>query len=307
MNTFEFTVDEQGKRLDKWLTDQSEDWSRSLTQSWIQDGHVTVNDETSKANYKLKLGDVVRVMVPEVQELEITAEDLDLDIVYEDQDVIVVNKPAGMVVHPAPGHPSGTLVNGLMHHCEDLSGINGVARPGIVHRIDKDTSGLLMVAKHDKAHESLVDQLKNKTTIRQYEAMVVGTIPHEKGTVDAPIGRDPQDRQKMTVTEENARDAVTHFQVIERMNGYTHVLCELETGRTHQIRVHMKYIGYPIVGDPKYGPRKKHDFSIEGQALHARTLGFVHPVTGEQMTFEAEVPERFKETLDQMKREFPLT
>ncbi|ADH99177.1 RluA family pseudouridine synthase [Salisediminibacterium selenitireducens] len=307
MNTFEFTVDEQGKRLDKWLTDQSDDWSRSLTQSWIQEGYVTVNDETSKANYKLKIGDVVRVKVPEVEELEITAEDLDLDIVYEDQDVIVVNKPAGMVVHPAPGHPSGTLVNGLMYHCQDLSGINGVARPGIVHRIDKDTSGLLMVAKHDKAHESLVDQLKNKTTIRQYEALVVGTIPHEKGTVDAPIGRDPQDRQKMTVTEENARDAVTHFQVIERMNGYTHVLCELETGRTHQIRVHMKYIGYPIVGDPKYGPRKKHDFSIEGQALHARTLGFVHPVTGEQMTFEAEVPERFKETLDQMKREFPLT
>lgn len=307
MNTFEFTVDEQGTRLDKWLTDQSDDWSRSLTQSWIQEGHVTVNNERSKANYKLKTGDVVRVNVPEVQELDIRAEDMELDIVYEDQDVIVVNKPAGMVVHPAPGHPSGTLVNGLMYHCQDLSGINGVARPGIVHRIDKDTSGLLMVAKHDKAHESLVDQLKNKTTIRQYEALVVGTIPHEKGTVDAPIGRDPQDRQKMTVTEENARDAVTHFQVIERMNGYTHVLCELETGRTHQIRVHMKYIGYPIVGDPKYGPRKKHDFSIEGQALHARTLGFTHPRTGEQMMFEAAVPERFKETLEQMKREFPLT
>ncbi|AOM83259.1 RluA family pseudouridine synthase [Salisediminibacterium beveridgei] len=306
--TFTFIAEEHHGRMDKWLADQSDDWTRTRTQSLIQDSHVLVNGETvTKANYKIKTGDTIEVIVPDVEELEITAEKMNLDVVYEDEDVIVVNKPRGMVVHPAPGHPSGTLVNGLMAHCTDLSGINGVARPGIVHRIDKDTSGLLMVAKHDRAHESLVEQLKNKTTTRQYEVIVYGTIPHEKGTVDAPIGRDPKDRQKMTVTDENARDAVTHFQVIERLNGFTHVLCELETGRTHQIRVHMKYIGYPIVADPKYGPKKKNDFSIEGQVLHARTLGFVHPVSGENLLFEAPLPQDFQDVLAEIRRQNPLT
>ncbi|WP_147802399.1 RluA family pseudouridine synthase [Alkalicoccus halolimnae] len=292
-----YKADSNGIRLDKWLTEQNSEWSRSAVQDWIKSGHVTVNEQIVKSNYKIKANDVIEVEEPEVVELEITAEDLQLDIVYEDEDVIVVNKPRGMVVHPAPGHPGGTLVNGLMHHCNDLSGINGVARPGIVHRIDKDTSGLIMVAKNDKAHESLVEQLKNKTTKRRYETIVAGVISHDKGTVDAPIGRDPQDRQKMTVTEMHSREAVTHFQVLDRFSRHSHVACELETGRTHQIRVHMKYIEFPIVGDPKYGPRKKHQFPIEGQALHASMLGFKHPRTGEEMLFNSEPPEDFKACL----------
>ncbi|SDN25420.1 RluA family pseudouridine synthase [Alkalicoccus daliensis] len=297
MENYTFTAEEGGARLDKWLTDKDPSWSRSAVQDWIKEGHVEVNQTVVKSNYKLKQGDQIFVEIPEVIELEINAEDLQLDVVYEDEDVIVINKPRGMVVHPAPGHPSGTLVNGLMHHCQDLSGINGVARPGIVHRIDKDTSGLIMVAKNDAAHESLVEQLKNKTTKRRYEAIVAGVISHEKGTIDAPIGRDPQDRQKMTVTESHSRDAVTHFQVLKRYARHTHVACELETGRTHQIRVHMRYIEFPIVGDPKYGPRKKHDFPIEGQALHAALLGFKHPRTGDDMTFTAEPPADFKNSL----------
>ncbi|PYZ93221.1 RluA family pseudouridine synthase [Salipaludibacillus keqinensis] len=302
MKSHKFVSEEKGKRIDKWITEQSEDWSRSHVQQWIQDGHVKVNGVETKSNYKIRLDDEVVIEEPEVQELEVEAEDLNLDVVYEDKDVLVVNKPRGMVVHPAPGHPSGTLVNGLMAHCDDLSGINGVVRPGIVHRIDKDTSGLIMVAKNDKAHESLVDQLKNKSTKRRYEALVSGVIPHDKGTIDAPIGRDPEDRQKMTVTEHHSRDAVTHFQVIERFERHTHVACELETGRTHQIRAHMKYIGFPIVGDPKYGPRKKHDFPIVGQALHAELLGFVHPRTGEEMIFRAPLPEDLKACLKAVKQ-----
>ncbi|WP_078576172.1 RluA family pseudouridine synthase [Salipaludibacillus agaradhaerens] len=301
MTKHTFISEEKSTRLDKWLTNQTE-WSRSLIQQWIQDGHVAVNGEPAKSNYKIQLNDEVVVVEPEVKELEVKAEALDLDIIYEDKDVLVVNKPRGMVVHPAPGHASGTLVNGLMAHCQDLSGINGVLRPGIVHRIDKDTSGLLMVAKNDLAHESLVEQLKNKTTKRRYEALVSGVIPHDKGTIDAPIGRDPEDRQRMTVTDMHAREAVTHFQVIERFANYTHVACELETGRTHQIRTHMKYIGYPIVGDPKYGSRKKHDFPINGQALHAELLGFIHPRTGEEMLFHAPLPDDLKNCLNQAGR-----
>jgi 23S rRNA pseudouridine1911/1915/1917 synthase len=296
-STHDFTAEQDGIRLDKWLTEKNGEWTRSAIQDWIKNGHVTVNGKPVKSNYKIKENDAVSIEEPELQELEILPENLHLEIIYEDEDVVVVNKPRGMVVHPAPGHPNGTLVNGLMYHCKDLSGINGVIRPGIVHRIDKDTSGLIMVAKNDAAHESLVNQLKNKTTRRRYEAITAGVISHDKGTVDAPIGRDPQDRQKMTVTEQHSREAVTHFQVLERFGRHTHVACELETGRTHQIRVHMKYIEFPIVGDPKYGPRKKHSFPIEGQALHAAVLGFKHPRTEEEMLFEVEPPEDFKSCL----------
>ncbi|WP_416151024.1 RluA family pseudouridine synthase [Salipaludibacillus sp. HK11] len=302
MNTHTFISEEEAIRIDKWIAEQNPNWSRSHVQYWIQDGHVKVNGKRIKSNYKVKVDDEVVIEEPDVEELEVEAEDLDLDIIFEDSDVIVVNKRRGMVVHPAPGHPSGTLVNGLMAHCDDLSGINGIVRPGIVHRIDKDTSGLLMVAKNDLAHVSLVDQLKNKTTKRRYEALVIGVIPHDKGTIDAPIGRDPEDRQKMTVTEHHSRDAVTHFQVVERFDNHTHVACELETGRTHQIRAHMKYIGFPIVGDPKYGPRKKNKFPIVGQVLHAELLGFFHPRTNEEMIFRAPVPEDFKACLKEVKK-----
>ena len=251
--------EQKGHRLDKILSLINEEWSRSQVQQWIKSGNVLVNGTSSKANYKCQEGDVIEVTIEEPEELDVTPEDIPLDIYYEDADVIVVNKPKGMVVHPAPGHTSGTLVNALMHHCKDLSGINGVMRPGIVHRIDKDTSGLLMVAKNDMAHEKLVKQLQEKTVTRKYNALVHGVIPHDAGTIDAPIGRDKRDRQSMTVTDENSRHAVTHFHVLERFRDFTFIECQLETGRTHQIRVHMKYIGYPLAGDPKYGPRKTVD------------------------------------------------
>ncbi len=282
MEKFTFTVstENKGQRIDKLIPTFDQEWSRSQVQTWIKDEHIQVNGESVKGNYKVSENDEIIVMVPEPETLEVVPEDLNLDIVYEDQDVLVVYKPRGMVVHPAPGHPNGTLVNGLMHQVKDLSGINGVIRPGIVHRIDKDTSGLLMVAKNDNAHESLVKQLQAKTVNRRYKAIVHGNIQHDVGTIDAPIGRDKQERQKMTVTDEQSRDAVTHFKVLERYDHYTYVECQLETGRTHQIRVHMKYIDHPVAADPKYGPRKK-SLPIDGQALHAGVLGFEHPVTGE--------------------------
>lgn len=292
MEVIQHSIDQnnQGERIDKVVSSLNKDWSRSLVQLWIKDGHVKVNGEVVKANFKCPLDASIEIAIPDPEELDVEAEDLNLDIAYEDQDVIVVNKSKGMVVHPAPGHSSGTMVNGLMHHCKDLSGINGVMRPGIVHRIDKDTSGLLMVAKNDQAHEHLVNQLVEKTVTRKYTAIVHGNIPHEYGTIDAPIGRDPKDRQRMTVVD-NGKKAVTHFRVRDRYEDFTLVECELETGRTHQIRVHMKYIGYPLAGDPKYGPRKT--LPLNGQALHAGTLGFVHPRTGEYMEFHAELPEEF--------------
>ncbi|WP_201713733.1 RluA family pseudouridine synthase [Rossellomorea arthrocnemi] len=280
----------QGERIDKVISQLNKEWSRSQVQQWIKDGHIKVNEEMVKPNFKCPLNAVITVSIPEPEELDVEPEDLNLDIAYEDTDVIVVNKPKGMVVHPAPGHYSGTMVNGLMHHCKDLSGINGVLRPGIVHRIDKDTSGLLMVAKNDLAHEHLVNQLVAKSVTRKYTAIVHGLIPHEYGTIDAPIGRDPKDRQSMAVVD-NGKQAVTHFKVLDRYKDFTLVECELETGRTHQIRVHMKYIGFPLAGDPKYGPRKT--LSIEGQALHAGLLGFIHPRTEEYMEFHAELPEEF--------------
>ncbi|MCY7925182.1 RluA family pseudouridine synthase [Bacillus haynesii] len=301
MEHYDMTVHEEhkGERIDKYLTAVEADWSRTQVQQWIKEDRVLVNGNAVKANYKVQEGDAVSVHVPEPEPLDVTAEPMDLDIYYEDQDVLVVNKPRGMVVHPAPGHLTGTLVNGLMAHCDDLSGINGVMRPGIVHRIDKDTSGLLMVAKNDMAHESLVNQLVNKTVTRKYNALVHGVIPHDHGTIDAPIGRDKKDRQSMTVTRENGKHAVTHFEVIERFDDFTVVECQLETGRTHQIRVHMKYIGFPLAGDPKYGPRKTVDFN--GQVLHAGVLGFDHPRTGEYVEFEAPLPDDMKNLLDKIR------
>jgi 23S rRNA pseudouridine1911/1915/1917 synthase len=302
MDIIELQVSEElkGERIDKFLSTYNEEWSRSQVQLWIKGGSVKVNDQTIKTNYKCQSEDKIVISIPDPEPLDVVAEHMDLDIYYEDQDVLVVNKPKGMVVHPAPGHLHGTLVNGLMAHCKDLSGINGVLRPVIVHRIDKDTSGLLIVAKNDMAHESLVEQLVNKTVTRRYKAIVHGSIPHDNGTINAPIGRDKVDRQSMTVTNVSSKDAVTHFHVIDRFENFTFIECQLETGRTHQIRVHMKYIGYPLAGDPKYGPKKT--LPLNGQALHAGVLGFIHPRTNEYLEFEAPLPAEFEQVLEQMKK-----
>ncbi|KIQ95822.1 Ribosomal large subunit pseudouridine synthase D [Anoxybacillus thermarum] len=300
MEQIQLTIEEQhdGERIDKIIAGLNEQWSRSQVQQWLKEGHVLVNGKAVKPNYKCHVDDEVVISIPNPEPLDVEPEPIPLDIYYEDADVLVVNKPRGMVVHPAPGHMRGTLVNALLAHCQDLSGINGVLRPGIVHRIDKDTSGLLMVAKNDLAHESLVNQLVNKTVTRKYHAIVHGVIPHDYGTIDAPIGRDPRDRQSMAVVE-SGKEAVTHFRVLERFEHYTYVECQLETGRTHQIRVHMKYIGYPLAGDPKYGPRKT--LPIDGQALHAGVLGFHHPRTGEYLQFEAPLPHEFERLLDMLR------
>ncbi|EGQ0287484.1 RluA family pseudouridine synthase [Staphylococcus pseudintermedius] len=288
------------QRIDKILPEFNSEWSRSQLQEWIKEGLIEVNGKAVKSNYKLKLGDRIEITEKEVVEADIQAENLNLDIYYEDDDVAIVYKPKGMVVHPSPGHYTGTLVNGLMYQIKNLSGINGEIRPGIVHRIDKDTSGLLMVAKNDVAHRSLVEQLMAKTVKRKYIALVHGHIPHEFGTIDAPIGRNKNDRQSMAVVDDG-KEAVTHFNVIETFKNYTLVECELETGRTHQIRVHMKYIGYPLVGDPKYGPKKT--LEIGGQALHAGLIGFEHPKTGEYIERFAPLPAEFKAVIEQVRKE----
>lgn len=302
MKQFEVVIskEQNRERLDKILQAHDADWSRTQIQNLMKQEQILVNGSPVKSNYKASEGDVVSVTIPAPEEYDIVAEDLNLNIIYEDADVAVVYKPKGMVVHPAPGHLSGTLVNGLMHQINDLSGINGIMRPGIVHRIDKDTSGLLMVAKHDKAHQSLVDQLVAKTVTRKYVALVHGHIAHDKGTVDAPIGRDPKDRQSMNIVDKG-KQAVTHFEVIERFGDFTLVECRLETGRTHQIRVHMKFIGHPLVGDPKYGPKRTLD--IGGQALHAGVLGFIQPVTGEYLEFEVPLPDEFEQLLKEIKKD----
>lgn len=288
------------ERIDKYAKMQlGEDVSRSQIQLWIEAGDLVVNDAPVKANYKLAEGDRVVLTIPEAEPTEIEPEDLPLDIYYEDGDVIVVNKARGMVVHPAPGHASGTLVNALMHHCKDLSGINGELRPGIVHRIDKDTSGLIMAAKNDKAHASLAAQLKAHTVTRKYYALVHGNVSHDQGTVDAPIGRDPHDRKMYTVIERNSKHAVTHFQVVERFGDYTLLELKLETGRTHQIRVHMKFIGHPLVGDPLYGRSK--GIKMDGQALHAAVLGFDHPEDGRYLEFSAPIPSDMEEVLQSLR------
>lgn len=301
MKTHEFKIENQelvGQRIDKLLPEFNNEWSRSQIQDLIKEDLVTVNEKVIKSNYKVKLNDLIIVTEKEVVEADIKPENLNLDIYYEDEDVAIVYKPKGMVVHPSPGHYSGTLVNGLMYQIKDLSGINGEIRPGIVHRIDKDTSGLLMVAKNDIAHRGLVEQLMDKSVKRKYTALVHGNIPHDYGTIDAPIGRNEKDRQSMDVVD-NGKEAVTHFNVLEHFNDYTLIECQLETGRTHQIRVHMKYIGFPLVGDPKYGPRKTLD--IGGQALHAGVIGFEHPVTHEYIERQAELPKEFETLLEDIR------
>lgn len=288
------------ERIDKYAKTQlGEEFSRSQIQLWIEAGNLVVNGAPVKANYKLAEGDRIVLVIPGAEPTEIVPEDIPLEIYYEDSDVIVVNKPRGMVVHPAPGHTSGTLVNALMFHCKDLSGINGELRPGIVHRIDKDTSGLIMAAKNDKAHASLAAQLKAHTVTRKYFALVHGNVSHDQGTVDAPIGRDPHDRKMYTVIERNSKHAVTHFQVVERFGDYTLLELKLETGRTHQIRVHMKFIGHPLVGDPLYGRSK--GIKMDGQALHAAVLGFDHPEDGRYLEFSAPIPADMENVLQSLR------
>jgi 23S rRNA pseudouridine1911/1915/1917 synthase len=294
----ELIIKEGGARLDKALADLTE-LSRTQANEEIKKGTVLVNGKAAKAKYAVKVGDVISYQVPEEEILEYKAEDIPLDIIYEDEDVAVVNKPQGMVVHPSAGHPSGTLVNALMYHVKDLSSINGVVRPGIVHRIDKDTSGLLMIAKNDTAHNALATELKDKKSLRKYIAIVHGNLPNDRGMIEAPIGRSEKDRKKQAVTAKG-KEAVTRFQVLERFGDYTLVELTLETGRTHQIRVHMAYIGHPVAGDPAYGPRKT--LKGEGQFLHAQTLGFTHPSTGEEMAFTAPAPAIFQETLEKLRQ-----
>ncbi|MBE6049848.1 MAG: RluA family pseudouridine synthase [Clostridium sp.] len=298
-----FNIDEnfEGQRIDKYLSSAFEGQSRSYLQGLIEKGNVLVNNKIIKSNYKLKNFDEIVVTLPEPLELKVEAEDIPLDIVYEDKDVIVVNKPQGMVVHPAPGNYSGTLVNALLHYCTDLSSINGVIRPGIVHRIDKDTTGILVVAKNDKAHNFLSDQLRDHSMKREYFALVEGRIKEDTGVIDKPLGRNKKDRLKIGIVPDGRR-AVTHYEVLERFNSTTLIKCVLETGRTHQIRVHMASIGHPLVGDPLYG-FKKQKYKLEGQMLHAKTLGFIHPSTKKYMEFTSELPKYFKELLDKLEKE----
>ncbi|NQJ21234.1 RluA family pseudouridine synthase [Streptococcus suis] len=294
----EVRVEIGGVRLDKALADLT-DLSRSVANEQIKNGQVLVNGQAKKAKYSVQVGDVISYQVPEVEEIDYVAEDIPLEIVYQDEDVAVINKPQGMVVHPSAGHTSGTLVNALLYHVKDLSGINGVLRPGIVHRIDKDTSGLLMIAKNDEAHTKLAAELKDKKSLRKYWAIVHGNLPNDRGMIEAPIGRSEKDRKKQAVTAKG-KEAVTRFQVLERFGDYTLVELTLETGRTHQIRVHMAYIGHPVAGDEAYGPKKT--LKGDGQFLHARTLGFTHPRTGEVVEFTAEAPAIFQETLEKLRK-----
>ena len=297
MQRSEFVVDSEQSRIDKFVSENCESISRSSAVRLIEQGNVTVNGKTVNKKHKLSVGDYVIIDIPDPVEYEAKAENIPLDIVYEDEFLLVVNKSKGMVVHPAAGNYDGTLVNALLYHCGDsLSGINGVMRPGIVHRIDKDTSGLLVVAKSDIAHKGLAEQIKEHSFTRVYNTVVVGNIKEDSGTVDAPIGRHPKDRKKQAVTDRNSKNAVTHFEVLERFNGFTFLKVKLETGRTHQIRVHMAYRGTPVAGDIVYGNPKK-TYGLQGQCLNASTIGFIHPVTGEYLEFTTDLPEYFKDFL----------
>lgn len=302
MKDFFIVENQEGERVDRYLAEALEDKSRSYIQKLIKEQYVIVNQKPVKASYRLLLGDRVEITLPEVTEPDIVPENIPIDILYEDSDIIIINKPKQMVVHPAPGHYNGTLVNALMYHCkQELSGINGTMRPGIVHRIDMDTTGSLVVCKNDLAHQSLAEQLKDHSIHRVYEAIVHGSVKDISGTIDAPIGRHPVERKKMSIQVKNGKRAVTHYKVLEHLGNYTHIQCELETGRTHQIRVHMASIGHPLLGDTVYGPHKCPISKLQGQTLHARILGFLHPETGEYLEVEAPLPTYFIELLDRLR------
>lgn len=298
---FEIVPEMEGERIDKCISSYMEDLSRSYIQKVIKEGNVSVNDLAVRANYRVKVDDRVRFIIPDSVEPDIPAQDIPLDILYEDNDILIINKPKNMVVHPAPGHYEGTLVNAVLYHCKgELSGINGVLRPGIVHRIDKDTTGSIIVCKNDEAHNAIADLLKTHDITRKYRAIVYGNVKNDEGTVDAPIGRHHSDHKKMTVNEKKGKRAVTHYRVLERFGQYTYIECQLETGRTHQIRVHMASIGYPILGDLVYSNRKS-PFHLEGQVLHAMTIGFVHPRSGNYVEFEAPLPDYFEKLLNTLR------
>ena len=300
--SIEFKIEEAlaGERIDKFLSDSLPDVSRSYIQKLIKDGQVTVNQKTVKSNYKLNTGDLLSMEEAELQEPDIEAEDIPLDILYEDSDLLIINKPKGMVVHPSSGHYSGTLVNALMHYCkEDLSGINGILRPGIVHRIDMDTTGSLLVCKNDFTHNHIAEQLKVHSITRVYHAIVHGVLKEDDGTINAPIGRHPIDRKKMSINHKNGKEAVTHYKVLKRFKNFTYIECRLETGRTHQIRVHMSSIGHPLLGDSVYGPAKS-PYKLQGQTLHAKTIGIIHPRTEEYVEVNAPLPEYFSDLLKKL-------
>ena len=297
------TVEQGGERIDRFLSEEIADLSRSYIQKLLKEGSISVNGKAVKANYKVNAGDEILVEIPEPEMPDILPEDIPLDILYEDDDILIVNKPKGMVVHPAPGHYSHTLVNAVLYHCGSrLSGINGVLRPGIVHRIDMDTTGSLLICKNDRAHLILAEELKEHSITRRYHAIVHGNLKEDTGTVNAPIGRHPVDRKKMSTKSSSGRHAVTHYRVLERFGDFTYIECELETGRTHQIRVHMSSIGHPILGDAVYGPARC-PFRLQGQTLHAKILGIRHPSTGEYMEFDAPLPEYFSELLDRLRKQ----
>lgn len=304
MEILEFSVDgsENGIRIDRYLSEKNAELSRSYLQKLLKEQGITVNGREVKANYKVQAGDEIRISLPDLSEPDILPEDIPLDILYEDEDVMVVNKPKGMVVHPSAGHTSGTLVNAILFHCQgNLSGINGVMRPGIVHRIDKDTTGALLICKNDVAHRDLAEQLKEHSIKRRYRAIVSGNLKDDEGTVEGPIGRHPVDRKKMAINYKNGKEAITHYKVLERFGNATYIECRLETGRTHQIRVHMTSIGHPLLGDEVYGSGKN-PYHLQGQALHAMALGFVHPRTGEYLEFTAPLPEYFTNLLEKLRK-----
>ena len=298
---FDITLEMEDERIDKCICNYMDSLSRSYIQKIIKDGNVFVNDLPVKSNYKVKVEDKVRFIIPDNIEPDITAQNIPLDIIYEDADILIINKPKNMVVHPAPGHYEGTIVNAVMFHCKDaLSGINGVMRPGIVHRIDKDTTGSLIICKNDEAHNNIAAQLKEHSINRRYRAIVWGRVSQDEGVIDAPIGRHPTDRKKMAINHKNGKRAVTHYRVLERFDRFTYIECRLETGRTHQIRVHMTSIGHPLLGDEVYSSTKS-PYKVDGQTLHAMTLGFVHPSTKEYIEFEAPLPEYFEDILRKLR------